>query len=80
MEQFQRGPADGGYYPNNYEVMIGATVDGSYETGLGNYANEVNIKTYLDKIHLIGRTDMNSSGIPGETENLIKQQQDNIWS
>ena len=39
---------DGGYYPNSEEVMIGATVDGSDETGLGELASEADVKTYLD--------------------------------
>jgi len=47
--------ADGGYYPkanggNSPQDwdMIGATVDGSSETGLGELANKAAIKTYLD--------------------------------
>ena len=39
---------DGGYYPDPTEVMIGATVDGSDETGLGELASEADVKTYLD--------------------------------
>ena len=39
---------DGGYYPDPSEVMIGATVDGSDETGLGGLASEADVKTYLD--------------------------------
>ena len=39
---------DGGYYPNSEEVMIGATVDGSSEVGLGELASEADVKTYLD--------------------------------
>ena len=39
---------DGGYFPNSEEVMIGATVDGSDETGLGELASEADVKTYLD--------------------------------
>ena len=39
---------DGGYYPDTSEVMIGATVDGSDETGLGELASEADVKTYLD--------------------------------
>ena len=39
---------DGGYFPNTSEVMIGATVDGSDETGLGELASEADVKTYLD--------------------------------
>ena len=47
--------ADGGYYPkanggNSPQDwdMIGATVDGSSETGLGELADKAAIKTYLD--------------------------------
>jgi len=47
--------ADGGYFPkanNNASPqdydMIGATVDGSSETGLGELANAAAIKSYLD--------------------------------
>ena len=39
---------DGGYYPDPTEIMIGATVDGSNETGLGELASEADVKTYLD--------------------------------
>ena len=39
---------DGGYYPDPSEVMIGATVDGSDETGLGELARESDVKTYLE--------------------------------
>ena len=39
---------DGGYYPDPSEVMIGATVDSSDETGLGELASEADVKTYLD--------------------------------
>ena len=47
--------ADGGYYPKansnsspqDYD-MIGATVDGSSEVGLGELADKAAIKTYLD--------------------------------
>jgi|TARA_R110002020_G_scaffold155182_3_gene336045 hypothetical protein len=39
---------DGGYYPTSEEVMIGATVDGSAEAGLGELASEADVKTYLD--------------------------------
>ncbi len=47
--------ADGGYYPKaNSNAspqdwdMIGATVDGSSETGLGELANKAAIKSYLE--------------------------------
>ncbi len=39
---------DGGYYPDSTEIMIGATVDGSSEVGLGELASEADVKTYLD--------------------------------
>ena len=39
---------DGGYFPDTSEVMIGATVDGSDEVGLGEIASEADVKTYLD--------------------------------
>jgi len=39
---------DGGYYPDTNEVMIGATVDGSSETGLGELVSESAVETYLD--------------------------------
>ena len=39
---------DGGYFPDPSEIMIGATVDGSDETGLGELASEADVKTYLD--------------------------------
>ena len=47
--------ADGGYYPKSNSNsspqdwdLIGATQDGSSETGLGELANKAAIKTYLD--------------------------------
>ena len=47
--------ADGGYYPKanggsspqDWD-LIGATVDGASETGLGELANEAAVKSYLD--------------------------------
>jgi len=39
---------DGGYYPDPSEIMIGATVDGSSEVGLGELASEADVETYLD--------------------------------
>ena len=58
---------DGGYYPKTEEVMIGATVDGSSETGLGELADEAAVKTYLDS-YTSDWTQQAESGIPGETE------------
>ena len=47
--------ADGGYFPKSNSNaspqdwdLIGATVDGSSETGLGELANAAAIKSYLD--------------------------------
>ena len=47
--------ADGGYYgkansgssPQNYD-LIGATVDGSNQLGIGELTSEADVKTYLD--------------------------------
>ena len=39
--------ANGGNSPQDYD-MIGATVDGSSETGLGELASEAAVKSYLD--------------------------------
>ena len=39
---------DGGYYPDSTEIMIGATVDGSSETGLGELVSQSAVETYLD--------------------------------
>ena len=46
---------DGGYYPKSNSNaspqdwdLIGATVDGSSETGLGELANKAAVKSYLD--------------------------------
>ena len=39
---------DGGYYPDPNEVMIGATVDGSTETGEGELVSQSAVETYLD--------------------------------
>ena len=58
---------DGGYYPNSEEVMIGATVDGTNEVGLGELASEADVKTYLDS-YTSDWTQQAESGIPGETE------------
>ena len=39
---------DGGYYPDPTEIMIGATVDGSSEVGLGELVSQSVVETYLD--------------------------------
>ena len=60
--------ADGGYYPKANSNsspqdwdMIGATVDGSSETGLGELANAAAIKSYLDT-YTSDWKDMNADG------------------
>tara|TARA_R100001460_G_scaffold105039_1_gene151166 strand:+ start:22 stop:315 length:294 start_codon:yes stop_codon:yes gene_type:complete len=58
---------DGGYYPDSEEVMIGATVDGSNETGLGELASEADVKTYLDTYTSSWTQDDPSSDDPSAT-------------
>ena len=58
---------DGGYYPDPSEVMIGATVDGSDETGLGELASEADVKTYLDTYTSSWTEPDNSSDNPDAT-------------
>ena len=58
---------DGGYYPNSEEVMIGATVDGSDEVGLGELASEADVKTYLDTYTSSWTEDDPSSDDPNAT-------------
>jgi len=58
---------DGGYYPDTSEVMIGATVDGSDETGLGELASEADVKTYLDSYTSTWTEDDPSSDDPSVT-------------
>jgi hypothetical protein len=60
---------DGGYYPKaNSNAspqdwdLIGATVDGSSETGLGELANAAAIKTYLDTYTSDWKQDDGSGG------------------
>ena len=58
---------DGGYYPDPSEIMIGATVDGSDETGLGELASEADVKTYLDTYTSSWTEDDPSSDDPSAT-------------
>ena len=58
---------DGGYYPDTSEVMIGATVDGSDEVGLGELASEADVKTYLDTYTSSWTEDDPSSDAPTAT-------------
>ena len=72
---------DGGYYPNSEEVMIGATVDGSDETGLGELASEADVKTYLDTYTSSWTEDDPSSDDPTATVPFDQTQAaTNIWS
>tara|TARA_Y100000310_G_scaffold23549_1_gene22594 strand:+ start:1305 stop:1613 length:309 start_codon:yes stop_codon:yes gene_type:complete len=64
---------DGGYFPKpnsnaspQDHDIIGATQDGSSETGLGELANEAAIKTYLDSY-----TGDWTETDPADMENLI---------
>ena len=41
------GKANGGSSPQDYD-MIGATVDGSTQLGIGELTSEADVKTYLD--------------------------------
>ena len=58
---------DGGYYPDPSKVMIGATVDGSSEVGLGELASEADVKTYLDTYTSSWTEPDNSSDDPSAT-------------
>ena len=58
---------DGGYYPDPTEIMIGATVDGSDEVGLGELASEADVKTYLDSYTSTWTEDDPSSDDPDAT-------------
>ena len=72
---------DGGYYPDPSEVMIGATVDGSDETGLGELASEADVKTYLDTYTSSWTQDDPSSNDPTATVPFDQTQAaTNIWS
>ncbi len=62
--------ADGGYYPKanggaspqDWD-MIGATIDGSDETGLGELANQAAVKSYLDTYTSDWKQDDGSGGL-----------------
>ena len=58
---------DGGYYPDSSEIMIGATVDGSSEVGLGELASEADVKTYLDSYTSLWTDRDESSSDPNAT-------------
>ena len=71
---------DGGYYPTLDEVMIGATVDGSSEVGLGELASEADVKTYLDS-YTSDWTEPTETGNPADTVPFDQAAAaTNIWS
>ena len=71
---------DGGYFPTSDEIMIGATVDGSDETGLGELADEAAVKTYLDS-YTSDWTEPTEAGNPDETVPFDQAQAATyIWS
>ena len=59
--------ADGGYYPDPNEVMIGATVDGSTETGEGELVSQSAVETYLDTYTSTWTQDANDPNDPNAT-------------
>jgi len=72
---------DGGYYPDTSEVMIGATVDGSSEVGLGELASEADVKTYLDSYTSTWTDNDPSSDDPNATVPFDQAAAaTNIWS
>ena len=72
---------DGGYYPDPSEIMIGATVDGSSEVGLGELASEADVKTYLDSYTSTWTDDDPSSDDPDATVPFDQAAAAaNIWS
>tara|TARA_B100000029_G_C17363303_1_gene883339 strand:- start:604 stop:897 length:294 start_codon:yes stop_codon:yes gene_type:complete len=72
---------DGGYYPDTSEVMIGATVDGSDEVGLGELASEADVETYLDSYTSSWTEDDPSSDDPSATVPFDQAAAAaNIWS
>ena len=72
---------DGGYYPDPTEIMIGATVDGSNEEGLGVLASEADVKTYLDSYTSSWTQDANDPSDPSATVPFDQAQAASyIWS
>ena len=72
---------DGGYYPDPTEVMIGATVDGSTETGEGELASQADVETYLDTYTSTWTQDDPSSDDPNATVPFDQAQAASyIWS
>ena len=72
---------DGGYYPDPTEIMIGATVDGSSETGLGELVSESAVETYLDTYTSTWTEDANDPNDPNATVPFDQAQAASyIWS
>jgi hypothetical protein len=73
--------ADGGYYPDPTEIMIGATVDGSSEVGLGELVSESAVETYLDTYTSTWTEDANDPNDPNATVPFDQAQAASyIWS
>ena len=72
---------DGGYYPDSTEIMIGATVDGSSETGLGELVSQSAVETYLDTYTSTWTEPDSSSDDPNATVPFDQAQAASyIWS
>jgi len=72
---------DGGYYPDPTEIMIGATVDGSSEVGLGELVSQSAVETYLDTYTSTWTEDDPSSDDPNATVPFDQAQAASyIWS
>jgi len=72
---------DGGYYPDPTEIMIGATVDGSSEVGLGELVSQSAVETYLDTYTSTWTQDDPSSDDPNATIPFDQAQAASyIWS
>ena len=72
---------DGGYYPDPTEIMIGATVDGSSEVGLGELVSQSAVETYLDTYTSTWTQDDPSSDDPNATVPFDQATAaTNIWS
>ena len=72
---------DGGYYPDPNEVMIGATVDGSTETGEGELVSQSAVETYLDTYTSTWTEDANDPNDPNATVPFDQAQAASyIWS
>jgi len=72
---------DGGYYPDPTEIMIGATVDGSSEVGLGELVSQSAVETYLDTYTSTWTQDANDPNDPNATVPFDQAQAASyIWS